>query len=814
MKGSDAHRKALFDNEKRTLLLLNSRKHPNITPFYGAYKHGRELCFLFPVLDMDLECFFKRDRYYADFKWDSTFAAALHGLSSALRCLHDVCLRRETEGVDFTGLGYHHDFRPSNILVTRETFVLADFGLGRLKPHGEDSQTPWKFGVGDYLAPECMDKNLEKQDVGRAIDVWALGCLAAEVLTFMHKGPEGLNDFCTARLSPGYFVNQTTSYYFDTAGNMKGVVGDWLDALLTENSLLSHTLLRDLIPHTLIPSSRRPTISKVSSSLHLLSAVAYYEDVLECFDKIVEDGGPGLETPGISMKLWFERERLKAFGKVLYLDGFEGNSPPQISESFRGNEYSAIMKRLLRVLDQFNHAQPTPMEKEVSNVENHPTITSIPLLEKDQPIHTDTLNFHANELQESIQQLWELLPSAKMKKAESFWVSAMLKVEEPDQLSDLQQTLRSQEPTMYQEVAALAMMKQIRLELSAHRNSLSGPMRAAIEEPLSQDDVTELDIISGHQTGLFKTMPVIIEWMFYDKSWEKIPVAERILCMQLKAKGFDVVPKPASLRTLRCLGFYELTERPYGYGFVYEVPRVSPVLDPPRVQMVTLNSLLRRSMGRKEDPYLSQPLLEHKYQLASILADFIEEFHTIGWLHENLHSNNIIFVDGVLHGRCISPPTSRMITEPHILGLHKCRPGGDEWHTQGPTTAAEFPDYTHPCYEATRHYRHSYDYYTVGLVLLEIGLWTPLEAWRKKNKDLKPDEFRAMLVEKYIPRLGPRMGSVYKDIVQKCLTDGLDSISRQREPDAANEYIVCNRFIEEVSEPLSMLAKFLTSSGL
>ena len=139
---------------------------------------------------MDLNQFFQRGRNYGDFQWDFTFIAALEGLASALSHVHNVRLQVDTDGVDFTGIGYHHDLRPANILVTTKTFVLADFGLGRLKPAEADSRTPWKTGAGDYIALECMNEELVNQDVGRAIDVWAFGCLIAEVVPFIRLGPQ------------------------------------------------------------------------------------------------------------------------------------------------------------------------------------------------------------------------------------------------------------------------------------------------------------------------------------------------------------------------------------------------------------------------------------------------------------------------------------------------------------------------------------------------------------------------------------------------------------------------------------------------
>src|SRR5205814_201064 len=112
------------------------------------------------------------------------------------------------------------------------------------------------------------------------------------------------------------------------------------------------------------------------------------------------------------------------------------------------------------------------------------------------------------------------------------------------------------------------------------------------------------------------------------------------------------------------------------------------------------------------DPYKDhQPVLGDKFRLASALAGFIVEFHSIGWFHENFHSNNVVFFNPPSDENGVNPARSKILLEPYIVGLNKSRPGGDKWSTQGPGT--EFMDYQHPDYhQTTMRFRNAYDYYS------------------------------------------------------------------------------------------------------
>lgn len=82
---------------------------------------------------MDLKAFFLRKRRFGNFQWDFTFFSVLRGLTSALMKMHQLKLKQKEHGIEFEAISHHHDIRLANILVSEETFILSDFGLGSLK---------------------------------------------------------------------------------------------------------------------------------------------------------------------------------------------------------------------------------------------------------------------------------------------------------------------------------------------------------------------------------------------------------------------------------------------------------------------------------------------------------------------------------------------------------------------------------------------------------------------------------------------------------------------------------------------------------
>ncbi|KAL9043843.1 MAG: hypothetical protein Q9214_002981, partial [Letrouitia sp. 1 TL-2023] len=191
-----------YRREKENLELLRLRGHPNILELFASYTYRGEYSFLFPKIDMDLEHFLALDEKYGQFTQNVTYITAIEGLSSALESIHNLFLNKADHDVDISFVGYHHDLRPRNILVTLNTFILAGFGLSQFKVADAGSPTKWRETMGDFIAPECMDQSFEPQHVGRAIDIWALGGVISDLAWYREQGPSGVNRARLARQGP------------------------------------------------------------------------------------------------------------------------------------------------------------------------------------------------------------------------------------------------------------------------------------------------------------------------------------------------------------------------------------------------------------------------------------------------------------------------------------------------------------------------------------------------------------------------------------------------------------------------------------
>ncbi|KAI1383676.1 uncharacterized protein F4822DRAFT_84758 [Hypoxylon trugodes] len=277
----------MFKRETTCLRLLNQLQHPNIIRLWGSYTYRDEQNFLFPCADMDLGSFLIAKDRYQDFQWDFTFYSALTGLASALSNTHRLLLNENKHGVDLDAVGYHHDLRPPNVLVNADTFILADFGLGRLKPVGDSSHTPYKWISGDYVAPENTDSQENPQAANRATDVWAFGCLMAEVITYMLTGAEGVEVFREKRLTPGRLPRWKESCFYQPHGEVKQEVVDWMGGLEHDNPHPDIVPLIDLAFQTLRADPQdRPNMDAIHRELQVLNLKKHFCSVQDIFHKI------------------------------------------------------------------------------------------------------------------------------------------------------------------------------------------------------------------------------------------------------------------------------------------------------------------------------------------------------------------------------------------------------------------------------------------------------------------------------------------------------------------------------------------------
>ncbi|KAI6780598.1 kinase-like protein [Emericellopsis cladophorae] len=810
---SEERRMAMYQNEKRCLRLINHPPHPHIVPLLSAYVYEGNCCMLFPLLEMDLKAFLERPTPYGRFRWSFTYFSALCGLASALAQVHNVQVSLEGDHVDLEGIGYHHDLRPANILVNAHSFLLADFGMGRIRVADDGSETPFKALSGDYVAPECMDeRSFAGLGVGRAVDVWAFGCLVLEVMVYSYLGTSGLTRFRQERLTPGPSGFITDTFFHDGRGNIKQVVKEWIDVVAAQGHSTVGVLLQRLALSTLKPVQERPTSSMVCRCLSRINLDAHFSAAYDILAATVDEEAR-TDDRGSLMKMWFERERLHAFGVVL---GLLTEATELAIPKFAELHGEKCVQILLEIFQKLSRPPGSGEHVETSSrLELGVAEETMDQLTVEPGDNGETLL--EDEIQRLVQDLWFLLSSMESRKAERLWIHSMLDATScVEKLDRMGQVLRSRRPAAYQQSAAMVTMKKIRLQMV---NELTQEGDLGRLE-LQGDDIPQVDdqAALGHLMGVDRHGErVFVEVVHYDPSWDRIPPAERTVVMAQKAMGFNAKPKPSNLRVLDCVGFFENgnSSGSAGFSFVYQFPESirTPDSTPSQGQraLMTLHQLLLLSAKKmRTDQHSTQPLLGDKFRLASLLAGFLGEFHGIGWLHENLHSNNVVFFeyekDVENHG--ISAATSSTLCQPFVVGLDKVRPGGESWHTQGPAEHTDFPDYRHPDYQHTERFRVGYDYYSLGIMLLEIGLWTPLVAIAGRNQfsTLSPHKLRAMLVDRYLPRLGYRMGFTYQAVVDRLLSDKLDPEPRRQVPDAVAESKAFSAFMKQVIDPLEQLA--------
>lgn len=221
-----------FNKEFKNLKRVETRDH--LLPVYAAYRQGKYYSFIFPWADggslHDLwmrEPRFLKQRVFVDIHEDTSahrtrkvitwLAGQLAGLTGkyGLGFLHDtqflepvqptLVVPEEKEQL----YGIHGDIKPHNILYFEQDknggqcglglFKISDFGLtgfhsaltrSRQPPTGPHSPT--------YRAPEY---GMSATYLSRKYDIWSLGCVLLQFLTWLISGPDDLNNFDLDRLN-------------------------------------------------------------------------------------------------------------------------------------------------------------------------------------------------------------------------------------------------------------------------------------------------------------------------------------------------------------------------------------------------------------------------------------------------------------------------------------------------------------------------------------------------------------------------------------------------------------------------------------
>lgn len=146
----------------REIRMLKQLKHPNLVNLIEVFRRKRKLHLVFEYCEHTvLDILEKHPKGVPDNLTKRIIWQTLHAVNF---CHEHNCI--------------HRDVKPENILVTKDGVVkLCDFGFARTLSPGENYTdyvaTRW------YRAPELLVGDTQ---YGPAVDVWAIGCVTAELM--------------------------------------------------------------------------------------------------------------------------------------------------------------------------------------------------------------------------------------------------------------------------------------------------------------------------------------------------------------------------------------------------------------------------------------------------------------------------------------------------------------------------------------------------------------------------------------------------------------------------------------------------------
>ena len=697
--------------------MLRLLRHPNIVELLGAYTYMGMHNFIFPLAgEGNLAKLFQNEPPpYLQSKKD--FLVALAGLGSA------ICAMHEYSSKNLRAIGCHHDLKPSNVLVNKSSFILADFGLSRIKESPQTSSTIPKDARGDYLAPECEDleADCEKHIVHRSSDIWSFGCIIAELLTYMIEGPGGVKKFEERRV---FSVRGLTLWRFHCGpGNPSTAVVAWMEGIKNKSHGPEQQLALLVEDMLSIRPEDRPRAPAVKKRLCAIAIEAVAEPVVRLYTNVSHKSS--------SLQVFIERKRFASWKWACGLAKIQ-NVPSPV-DPYEWNTYETFLSVLNHLRDLHNT---------LGIIESNIQISKSLL-----PLQLRKLNDH----------LFDMLPQRLQDGAANLWEHSLLQTTDGNLLEQMSNSL--EEDNLGSGIGALAAIKRLRI-LVEQRSSQNGTLfldPSALRERKNLENFSTQIVLQDGKS----TVPVLVERKRVDLEEEEDRKREEILDrIEDIAELINCADRNNGLRVLRCRGiYYDKVES--AFGMVYDFPDLSV----PKTELrgTTLMAALERMPGSQE-----LPLLGDRFHLAHKLAASLFRFHSVGWLHKSISSKVVLF----FHHQ--HSPWSAQMHNWYLRSFLHSRLNEESAITEGLTSDPEMLDYQHPDYlsglkRGSWRYLPNFDYYSLGIVLLEIGLWRPLKEMTGKWQG-KPEEMMEKLLHSAVPQLGPRAGALYRDAVISCLT--------------------------------------------
>lgn len=725
-----------YQREQHILCMLRCLSHPNIVKLLTAYTINQTHNFLFPIADGDLKSIFRQQGRPPGLETDNSVFQALHELASAIQAVHDYF----SEKFSIRKIGCHYDLKPENILYRSGKFILSDFGLSRLSEEDDGSDSLYQNGAADYWAPECraLQERFKSRPIGRSSDMWSFGCILLEMLTYLQQGPSGVKHFAEKRTVD--LASFWTCRAFHGGDKPNESVVQWISTLLLtaptgQNAFL--IVIQDLLQ---IKPSERPKAKDITLDLFHIAQHELYTSIDHLFHKV-------LVIPDLELEVEYERFKLCGERTGIKDDLGSFRTLRNIHES-HFETLQTVREELLKLREEVER-----------------------LLENKGP-RNFRLHYH---VQKVIDKLWDMQQAQTRLSMANQLEIRLLSAEDSVQLKAIEATFSTIDITpekpmttgflsrsaAHRRIGLLAAMKQISLALNNRTQSIKGPL---FEE---QYIIHPLQSFHWHYTGIYQPpdgvkTQVLVERLVYDDSWlgrtdELLQRVENI------ASICAITSTSLAFPILTCVGFYHnLGSRVFDIVYKFPPRPIDLLLSIPDVETPTsLRAIFAKVRQRSQRPSLDQLVA-----IALKLISVVMTMHKANWLHKSISSYNIIFFPD----RFTSLADS--MSSPFFTGFNYSRHNLRTEFTQFLSFTQEHSeqlDYQHPIYQRGRErYRQEFDYYSIGVVLLELGFWLPIKHIMRDIRG-SPEQALEALLKDYVPSLKSFMGNAYAEAVGACL---------------------------------------------
>ncbi|KAH7022145.1 hypothetical protein EDB80DRAFT_694097 [Ilyonectria destructans] len=280
---------------------------------------------------------------------------------------------------------------------------------------------------------------------------------------------------------------------------------------------------------------------------------------------------------------------------------------------------------------------------------------------------------------------------------------------------------------------------------------------------------------------------VLIEWIQNPQLADKRRDTEKLAVLLS-------TPKPSEMLVPGCYGIIDDIAHSSRLGVVMMPPsnirgNIPATLAPGAISRRRMPISLRELIQNTPRYYPKGLSLGIRFKIAKQLVDTIHIIHAAEWVHKNVRSESILlFPKGEVQDDVTSPglvgPKGFDLNNPLLVGFNNARSDykpqghigygyyGTDPEAQTAATNMTFDNYQHPAklVDASLPYRRLYDLYSLGCVLLELGLWDTVDKHAYGQEPYVAQRTLRGLASK--SNIDTIMGSIYGDVVRDCLDLG------------------------------------------